>query len=68
MEYFSERISLCFMVMEMKDKLIGLTIGLIIVAVVYGFPLYIYSLTILKDIAEELKKIRKVIEDKKVTE
>ena len=54
--------------MEMKDKLIGLTIGLIIVAVVYGFPLYIYSLTILKDIAEELEKIRKAKEDEKVTE
>jgi uncharacterized phage infection (PIP) family protein YhgE len=44
----------------MKDALIGIVIGLIII--VAG-----YSLANLKDIADELEKIRKDIEDKKVT-
>jgi gas vesicle protein len=52
----------------MKDALIGVAIGLIIVALGSMLLYPYYSLTNLKDIAEELEKIRKVIEDKKVTE
>ena len=52
----------------MKDALNEIVIGAII-AIVGWLLLYpYYSLANLKDIAEELEKIRKVIEDKKVTE
>lgn len=48
----------------MKEALLG--IGIVVAIVLFGFGLlYPYSnLTNLKDIAEELKKIRKAIEDK----
>lgn len=51
----------------MKDALTGFAIGAIIAAVGYALLYPYYSLGNLKDIAEELEKIRKVIEDKKVT-
>jgi len=52
----------------MKDALIGVAIAVIIVIGGCGLLYPYYCLTNLKDIAEELEKIRKVIEDKKVTE
>lgn len=51
----------------MKDALIGIGIGLVVVIVGYGLVYPYYCLAYIKDIAEELEKIRKVIEDKKVT-
>lgn len=51
----------------MKDALIGIAIGLTIVIVGYGLLYPYYSLANLKDIAEELKKIRKIMENKEVT-
>ena len=51
----------------MKDVLNGFAIGVIIAAVGWLFLYPYYSLANLKNIAEELEKIRKVIEDKKVT-
>lgn len=62
----------------MKDVLTGIVIvakdvftGIVIVAIIaiIGWVLLYpyYSLTNIKDIAEELEEIRKVIEDKKVT-
>lgn len=52
----------------MKDALIGIGIGLIVVIAGCGLFYPYYCLAHIKDIAEELEKIRKVIEDKKVTE
>jgi gas vesicle protein len=51
----------------MKDVLNGVAIGAIIAAVGWLLLYPYYSLANLKNIAEELEKIRKVIEDKKVT-
>ncbi len=50
----------------MKDILTGFAIGAIIAAVGWALLYPYYSLANLKDIAEELKKIREIIEDKKV--
>ena len=51
----------------MKDALTGIAIGIIIVTIGYGLLYPYFSLGNLKNIADELEKIRKVIEDKKVT-
>lgn len=52
----------------MKDTISGIAVGLAIIVVGYALLYPYYSLGNLKDIAEELKKIREAIEDKKVTE
>ena len=51
----------------MKDTLIGFAIGAIIAAVGWLLLYPYYSLANLKNIAEELEKIRKIIENEKVT-
>ena len=53
----------------MKDALLGL--GIVVAIVLFGYGLlypYYNLMTHLEDIAEELKEIRRAIEDKKVTE
>lgn len=52
----------------MKDALIGIAVGLIIIVAGFGLLYPYYCLTKLVDIAEELEKIRKAIEGKKATE
>jgi len=51
-----------------KDVLIKIAFWVFVVVGVCGFLYPYYCLTNLKDIAEELEKIRKIIEDKKVAE
>ena len=51
----------------MKDILTGFAIGAIIAAVGWALLYPYYSLANLKDIAEELEKIREIMEDKKAT-
>ena len=51
----------------MKDALIKISFWVFVVVGVFGFLYPYYCLTNLKDMAEELEKIRKIIEDKQVT-
>jgi len=52
----------------MKDVLIGIAVGLTIIIVGFVLLYPYYCLVKLNDIADDLEKIRKAIEDKKVTE
>ena len=52
----------------MKDALIGIAVGLTVIVAGFGLLYLYYCLTKIKDIADDLEKIRKVIEDKKGTE